>query len=624
MANENVYSHEWNIIPNDILHGGTSASTVTAARTNLGVYSTTEVDTEFSKLTSGATVVKQSNYSTRIGGYQSEDNEVGSDIQPVYIDSDGVVTTINHTIQSDVPVNAFDLATSSTNGIMSATDKAKLDTVEANANNYVLPTASSLAIGGIKVGYETDETSNISKYPVQLDSNDKAYVQVPYYNTAGYIKLDESATQDIFYNMVREVAYLHRNLYNLDGSTTYYTDPELTTLATLESDNGSVETATDTGTVVTNKNGINVHLYTSEIKLDDISVVGNYDGYAIVAIHITESALTLYGPEGANVDAITINRHSIEPLEGVVALQFIKDDINIVPIHFTHEAGLASHASYLGTGVNVTANSTQLSVDGNLVVTGNIIQGGTTYETQAETVLVKSNLIVTRNNAVAGMTNNECTGIHAKLYDGTHDGELVFRNDGIARVGTVGDLQPLATREETPTSNALTVWDSTNNRFQTRPTTLVTVDANGVTTLLVDSVNSDNYTRVKSTGIEMSNGSQTLAAIPSQLSITNGTATTTITPTGVSSTEITATSSRSYKTDIKPCTVSAIDKINELNIVDFYYKSDETKSKPKVGFIAEDTDPLFSTPKQNKMDITNCIGLLLKAVQELSHELASR
>ena len=43
-------------------------------------------------------------------------------------------------------------ATQSSNGLMSATDKTKLDGIAANANNYTLPTASSSTKGGIKVG----------------------------------------------------------------------------------------------------------------------------------------------------------------------------------------------------------------------------------------------------------------------------------------------------------------------------------------------------------------------------------------------------------------------------------------------------------------------------------------
>ena len=43
-------------------------------------------------------------------------------------------------------------ATSGASGLMSAGDKAKLDGIENNANNYTLPTASASTLGGVKVG----------------------------------------------------------------------------------------------------------------------------------------------------------------------------------------------------------------------------------------------------------------------------------------------------------------------------------------------------------------------------------------------------------------------------------------------------------------------------------------
>ena len=46
----------------------------------------------------------------------------------------------------------YELATTTSNGLMSATDKKKLDGIAENANNYTLPTASSTTKGGIKVG----------------------------------------------------------------------------------------------------------------------------------------------------------------------------------------------------------------------------------------------------------------------------------------------------------------------------------------------------------------------------------------------------------------------------------------------------------------------------------------
>lgn len=44
------------------------------------------------------------------------------------------------------------LATTTANGLMSATDKAKLDGIGSGANQYTLPVASASTLGGIKVG----------------------------------------------------------------------------------------------------------------------------------------------------------------------------------------------------------------------------------------------------------------------------------------------------------------------------------------------------------------------------------------------------------------------------------------------------------------------------------------
>ena len=47
-------------------------------------------------------------------------------------------------------------ASTSAAGSMSAADKVKLDGIAANANNYVLPSASSTVLGGVKFATDTD------------------------------------------------------------------------------------------------------------------------------------------------------------------------------------------------------------------------------------------------------------------------------------------------------------------------------------------------------------------------------------------------------------------------------------------------------------------------------------
>lgn len=105
-------------------------------------------------------------------------------------------------------------------------------------------------------------------------------------------------------------------------------------------------------------------------------------------------------------------------------------------------------------------------VDGTLTVNGDIIQNGSAYETHAEKVYSKNDLIITRDGAVSGLSTGQYTGIQAKKYDGTNDGQLVFDKDGEARVGDVGDTEPLMTRDELAdmTNGSLLKWDGTNKK----------------------------------------------------------------------------------------------------------------------------------------------------------------
>lgn len=80
---------------------------------------------------------------------------------------------------SEVDWPTLDPVTSTVAGVMTPSDKKKLDGIADNANNYSLPTASSTIKGGITLGYPQSGKN----YPVVLDSNGKAYVNVPWTDT---------------------------------------------------------------------------------------------------------------------------------------------------------------------------------------------------------------------------------------------------------------------------------------------------------------------------------------------------------------------------------------------------------------------------------------------------------
>lgn len=81
--------------------------------------------------------------STTLGGIK-----VGTNLN---IDTDGVLSAVDTT---------YNDATQTVHGLMSTTDKIKLDCIEDNANNYSLPTASSSTLGGVKVGTNLNIDTN--------------------------------------------------------------------------------------------------------------------------------------------------------------------------------------------------------------------------------------------------------------------------------------------------------------------------------------------------------------------------------------------------------------------------------------------------------------------------------
>ena len=121
------------------------------------------------------------------------------------------------------------------------------------------------------------------------------------------------------------------------------------------------------------------------------------------------------------------------------------------------------------------------TITGNLTVAGNIIQQGETYETHAEKVYSKNDYIYLREGNTSGLAEGEFSGIEFVKYDGTNNGRLVVDNNGIARVGDIGDEQPLATREETPVDGGFAKWDAATNKFITDATNYLPVSG-GTTT----------------------------------------------------------------------------------------------------------------------------------------------
>ena len=73
-------------------------------------------------------------------------------------------------------ISVVPTATTTQSGIMSSTDKAKLDGIASGANNYSLPVSSNTTLGGIKVSMPAQDTG--TRWPIILDNNGVAYTSI--------------------------------------------------------------------------------------------------------------------------------------------------------------------------------------------------------------------------------------------------------------------------------------------------------------------------------------------------------------------------------------------------------------------------------------------------------------
>ena len=156
-----------------------------------------------------------------------------------------------------------------------------------------------------------------------------------------------------------------------------------------------------------------------------------------------------------------------------------------------------------GDLTNVVTKTGDQTIDGiktfigKIVADCDIIQNGGNYETHAEQVYTTNDYIVMRDGAVSGLGTGQFSGFQVKKYNGSDDGRLVMDNAGVARVGDLGDEQPLATRDEASnmTSGALVKWDGVNEKMiapasnvgnDTHPVKIVNGEAVAVVNEVID------------------------------------------------------------------------------------------------------------------------------------------
>lgn len=127
-------------------------------------------------------------------------------------------------------------------------------------------------------------------------------------------------------------------------------------------------------------------------------------------------------------------------------------------------------SSVLASDEEVFVNAERSNFSGDVVVQKNLIVKGETIEQAIQVVNSENDFIELRKNNVMPLADGEVSGFEVQNYDGNGSKlRLVVDNKGVARVGDVGDEEPLATRAEdgSLTDGAFMIWNASKKRLET-------------------------------------------------------------------------------------------------------------------------------------------------------------
>ena len=207
-----------------------------------------------------------------------------------------------------------------------------------------------------------------------------------------------------------------------------------------------------------------------DAKVDDTQIVSAWQS-TTDNDHIPTEKLTKDTIDG--VDASAVHKAGAETITGA---KTIKGDITIGEV---------------GTPTDVTQVG-DLNITGDITIQGDITQNGSAYETHAEQVFTTKDYITMREGATGALSPGDYSGLEIVKYDGTNNGRLVVDASGTARVGDVGDEEPLLTRDESAdmTDGALLRWNATGSKAVTNSVTFCKKYSGSATVAVADWGNS--------------------------------------------------------------------------------------------------------------------------------------
>jgi hypothetical protein len=133
--------------------------------------------------------------------------------------------------------------------------------------------------------------------------------------------------------------------------------------------------------------------------------------------------------------------------------------------NITLNASGAGSAVQLDAVSQIALTAAQTDIVGDLNITGNLYISGTTTTVETTTLSVGDNIVLLNGDTVGTPTEN--AGIEIERGDSTNYRFIFDEVDDNFKVGEVGALQPVATRQDAPEATGIAYWDAATNRFVT-------------------------------------------------------------------------------------------------------------------------------------------------------------
>jgi len=127
-------------------------------------------------------------------------------------------------------------------------------------------------------------------------------------------------------------------------------------------------------------------------------------------------------------------------------------------------------------------------IDGTLEVAGNFTVSGTTTYLNTETLLVNDNIITLNSSFTSGVPTLDA-GLEVLRGDETTYKIIWDETDDVFKIGEDGNLQTVATREDSPISIGIPYWNDTDKRFDTSSSLTKSTGAGIIT--ISDALNND-------------------------------------------------------------------------------------------------------------------------------------